>query len=69
MSEMVDKTFRPEVYLKLDSWVNRCGGDRAFASRIHEMPKTVRELVLSTPKLMERFGFCPPSYEYQGSDI
>lgn len=69
MSETVDRTFRPEVYLKLNSWINRCGGDRAFANRINEAPRTVRKLVCSTPKLMERFGFCPPSCEYKGSDI
>jgi len=69
MSETIKKTFRPEVYLKLQSWVNRCGGDSAFASRIHEAPKTVQSLVYSTPILMERFGLSPSIFENQGSDI
>lgn len=51
------RTFRQEVYQKLESWVNKCGGDRAFANRIHEAPRTVRELISSTPGLMKRFGF------------
>lgn len=55
-----ENTFRPEVYLKLESWVNKCGGDRAFANRIDEVPRTVRELIFATPKLMERFGFTMP---------
>lgn len=51
------KTFRPEVYQKLESWVNKLGGDRVFAKRIYEVPRTVRELIAATPKLMQRFGF------------
>lgn len=69
MSETVRRIFRPEVYRKLESWVNRCGGDRAFASRIHEVPRTVRLLVYSTPRLMERFGFSSPVFENHGLDI
>lgn len=60
MSGPAGKTFRPEVYLKLESWVNRFGGDRAFSNRINEAPRTVRELVYSDPELMQRFGFSPP---------
>jgi len=48
---------RAELYLKLNSWVNKLGGDRAFANNIAEVPKTVRQLVYSDPELMERFGF------------
>lgn len=69
MSSDFQKTFRPEVYLKLESWVNRCGGDRAFSSRIHEAPRTIRALVYSTPSLMERFGFSSPLFENNGLDI
>lgn len=57
MTQTNAKTFRPEVYEKLNSWVNKCGGDLAFANRIHEVPRTVRELVYATPELMIRFGF------------
>ena len=63
MCDKAKRTFRPEVYLKLNSWVNRCGGDRAFANRINESPRTVRELVYSSPELMERFGFTKPETE------
>lgn len=69
MSSTVQRTFRPEVHQKLTSWVNKCGGDRAFANRIHEAPRTVQELVYSSPELMERFGFDPSSCEHNGSDI
>ena len=46
-----------ELYEKLNSWVNKCGGDRAFAARISEAPKKVQELIYSSASLMERFGF------------
>ncbi|KKN99057.1 hypothetical protein LCGC14_0143030 [marine sediment metagenome] len=48
---------RPELYRKLNSWVNKFGGDRAFANRINEVPKTIRELVYGDAELMKRFGF------------
>lgn len=51
------KTLRPELYRKLNSWVNKYGGDRAFANRINEVPRTIREFVYSSPELMKRFGF------------
>jgi hypothetical protein len=52
------------LYLKLNAWVNKLGGDRAFANRIDEVPKTIRELVYGDPELMERFGFgCADSEE------
>jgi len=54
------KTFRPEVYLKLNSWVNKCGGDHEFAKRIAEAPRTVRELVYSSRELMARFRLTKP---------
>lgn len=57
MVTTVNRKRRLELYRKLDSWVNRCGGDRAFANRINEVPRTVRELVYSSEKLMKRFGF------------
>ena len=46
-----------ELHEKLNSWVNKLGGDRAFAARISETPKSVQELVSSSPSLMKRFGF------------
>ncbi len=56
MEDTTKKTIRPELYQKLNSWVNKLGGDSAFADRIHEVPRTVRELVYETPELMKRFG-------------
>lgn len=53
----MERTFRLELYRKLDAWVNKCGGDRAFANRIDEVPRTIRELIYSDPELMKRFGF------------
>lgn len=46
---------RPELERKLESWVNRLGGDAEFGKRISEVPKTVQVLVLSSPHLLERF--------------
>lgn len=63
MCDQAKRTFRAEVYLKLNSWVNKCGGDRAFANRIDEAPRTVRELVYSSPELMKRFGLTKPETE------
>jgi len=54
---------RIELYLKLNSWVNRLGGDRAFANNISEVPHTIRKLVYSDPELMERFGFSQTQQE------
>ena len=56
MSEQQPKT-RKELLVKLEAWVNRFGGDRAFANRITEAPKTIQKLVYSNPGLMKRFGF------------
>lgn len=59
-SNPIKKTRRPEVYMKLEAWVNKLGGDSSFAKRIGEVPRTVRELIESNPELMCRFGFKTP---------
>ncbi len=49
------KTNRPELLRKLNSIVNRYGGDENFVSHIDEWPKTVKELIYSSTELMIRF--------------
>jgi len=49
-------TYRPELWLKLNSLINRYGGDEGFVANMHQWPQTIRKLVFSSPKLMVRFG-------------
>lgn len=48
-------TNRPELLSKLNSLVNRYGGDDAFVSRMDEWPKTIKDLIYGSEKLMLRF--------------
>lgn len=47
--------FRLELCQKLNSLVNRYGGDKNFVAHMDEWPKTVKELIYSSEKLMIRF--------------
>lgn len=60
----VKKTFRPEIYKKLNSWINKCGGDLAFGKRIAEAPRTIQELIYSDEELMVRFGLKQPTEKH-----
>ncbi|RLC82070.1 MAG: hypothetical protein DRJ03_19525 [Chloroflexi bacterium] len=51
---------RPELWLKLNSLVNRYGGDEGFVANMHLWPRTVRALVFNSEKLMIRFGLVEP---------
>lgn len=53
-------TNRPELLLKLNSLINRYGGDEEFVAHMDQWPRTIRELVFSSPKLMVRFGLTEP---------
>jgi hypothetical protein len=46
---------RPQLWEKLNSLVNHYGGDENFIKHMDEWPKTVKELIYSSEKLMIRF--------------
>lgn len=48
-------THRPELFLKLNSLVNRYGSDEEFVAHMDEWPRTVKELICGSIKLMIRF--------------
>ena len=49
------KTNRSELLIKLNSLVNRYGGDEEFVAHMDEWPRTIKKLIFSSPKLMIRF--------------
>lgn len=46
---------RSELWEKLNSLVNRYGGDESFVTHMNEWPKTIKELIYTSEKLMLRF--------------
>jgi len=56
-------TYRPELRLKLNSLVNRYGGDEGFVANMHQWPRTVKALVFNSEELMVRFGLAEPIKE------
>lgn len=50
------KTNRYELLAKMESMVNRNGGDSNVTKYIDEWPKTIRQLIYSSETLMIRFG-------------
>lgn len=46
---------RPELWAKLNSLVNYYGSDENFVNHLHEWPRTVKQLIYSSEKLMLRF--------------
>lgn len=53
-------TYRPELLLKLNSLINRYGSDEAFVANMHQWPRTIKDLVFNSQKLMTRFGLVGP---------
>ena len=49
------KTNRSELLAKMESLVNKCGGDDEVVKHIDEWPKTIRQLVYDSKELMIRF--------------
>lgn len=47
---------RPELLLKLNSLINRYGGDKEFTAHVDEWPRTIKDLIYSSKRLMLRFG-------------
>jgi len=54
-------TYRTELRLKLNSLVNRYGGDAGFVANMHQWPRTVKALVYNSNELMIRFGLMEPT--------
>jgi len=54
---------KQELWLKLNSLVNRYGGDEGFVANMHQWPRTIRNLVFNSEKLMFRFGLAKPVRE------
>lgn len=48
-------TERRELWQKLNALVNHYGSDENFVSHIDEWPRTIKELIYSSNKLMIRF--------------
>ena len=48
--------YRPELLSKLNSLINRYGGDKEFVAHIDEWPKTIHEMIFNSEKLMIRLG-------------
>lgn len=46
---------RPELWEKFNSLINHYGSDENFVAHMDEWPKTVRELIYSSTRLMIRF--------------
>lgn len=57
---MYKKTFRPELYAKMDSLINRYGSDENFVAHMHEWPRTIKELIYNSMELMVRFKLVEP---------
>lgn len=49
------RTFRPELYLKMNALINHYGKDEEFVKHMNEWPRTIKELVYSSMNLMIRF--------------
>lgn len=47
---------RPELYAKLNSLINKYGGDESIKLHIDELPNTVKELIFNSEELLIRFG-------------
>lgn len=48
-------TNRPELWCKFNSLVNKYGSDKEFVAHMYEWPRTIKELVFNSEKLMTRF--------------
>lgn len=46
---------KQELWKRLNSLVNKYGGDDAFVSRMDEWPKTIKEMIYGSEELMLRF--------------
>jgi hypothetical protein len=51
---------RPELWAKLNSLINRYGGRENFVAHMDEWPRTIKELVFSSEKLIIRLGLAEP---------
>jgi len=60
MATTVERTFRPELWAKLNSLINRYGGVEEFVKHIDEWPRTVRELVVGSEELMLQLNLMEP---------
>lgn len=49
-------TNRYELMKKLNSLLNRYGSDEEFVKHMDEWPKTIKQLIYGSTKLMLRFG-------------
>ncbi|KKN91191.1 hypothetical protein LCGC14_0220570 [marine sediment metagenome] len=65
------KKFCPELHRKLNSLVNRCGGDENFVALMDEWPRTIKELIYGSEELMIRFRLLElipdQPYDYESS--
>jgi len=61
-------TNRPELWDKLNALVNKYGGVEGFVAHMDEWPRTIREMVFGSTKLMEKFGMIETIEQPEGED-